>query len=848
MFFWVIGLLAFLIELPVFGDVIINEISYNPAEIQFTTASDSLEFIELYNPGTTAVNLSGYNFTKGITYTFPEGTSLNPNNYLLVVSDPKQTTWKNKQYPVLGPYTGTLSDNGERLTLVRPDKTIVDEFKYSDSAPWPHTPDGYGPSLERIAWDLPSDDFHSWRSSLANGGTPGAKNSVIDTPPRPMITGAQISPQYPASKDAVTVQIGFDAADTIESATLQWQKAEQGNGNSSNNTTVFLVRANDRFRYFKGKTQPSEGDLWTKPGFDDSRWTNSNGGFGYGNSYFIGTKLNDMKNTYSTVYTRKQFNVKNAKDLKNIVLEVFYTGGYVCYLNGTEVASANVPKSVTNESLALRSHSANEPDVITISDAGTLLTDSNNTIAIIGVNNSLSQNNFVIATYIIEGERQSSNPADLGISSILMQRIAGTANAATFEAMIPAATSQTLIRYNARVALKNGKTVVLPHVSEIRPYESYFVYDNEIKSLLPIVWPYYQTQTNLTEMARQVTGVVIQPTEENTHPLVYDGALVYSSRNGHKIKFLKGEEYKDYRTFVLFPETSQGGTTAGASTSYRENLSYWLFNQMGVFASRTTWFRVVLNKEHGQQLLSEQVNKNFYDVRKLNSDTEIFKLGYQNPIWENHGHLENGTKYIDALLKEIKATDPVALHTALTNNLTADELLSYSATSVFTSNWDGFFNNQWWYLNPDTGKWLITPWDLDKTWGFTDDNPMFVEMPLAYPLDGKAKFAARSPGPILGPFHKDNDYNQRYLVRLKYEMDHKFSEKFLYDRIDEVQKYLLDDLALQEEFTAKKDDAMRKQITDSYTTIKDFIKQRRAYLIPQLSNIIVPVEEWSLYE
>ena len=844
---FITSFIVLLMGLPAFADVVINEIHYNPADIGVTTAGLSLEFIELYNPGTTTVNLAGYNFSKGVTYTFPSGTTLKAGSYLVVVSDSKQNTWKNKSYAVLGPYTGTLSDNGERITLVRPDKTVVDDFKYSDTPPWPQSPDGYdvNSSLERIAWDLPADDYHSWRASLSSGGTPGAQNSVFGIPSRPVITGSEITPKNPASKDAVTVRYGFDAADIIDSVTLQWQKADQGNA-SGTTLVTYLVSSSSSFRYFKGSKSPSEGDLWTKPDFVDTKWLTGRGGFGYGQSNYIRTTLSDMRNKYSTVYMRQAFTVKSAKDLKSVILEVNYTGGYLCYLNGIEISRANVPQSVTNETLATKSHAVNSRDIITISNANKILTEGKNVFALVGVNDKLNQTLFVIRAGLREGVRQEDVPSEFSIHAIPMQRIAGSAGNATYEAKIPAAASQSLIRYNAKVKLKSGNTLTLPYVSDLVPFHSYFVYNNDIKSKLPVLWPYYQKLTNLTESQRMVTGAIIQPTDE-AHPLVFDGANIYASRNGHKIKFVKSNEYKDYRTFVLFPETSSGGTTSGASTSYRENLSYWLFNQMGVVASRTNWFRVVLNKEHTQQLLSEQVNGNFFEVRKFNSSGELFKLGYQNPIWENHGNLENGSKYIDALLKEINVTNQTALHAALTKNLTVDELLSYSTASVFTSNWDGFFNNQWWYLNPDTGKWLICPWDLDKTWGFTDDNPMFVEMPLAYPLDGKAKYAARDPGPILGPFHKDKDYNQQYLDRLKYEMDHKFSEKFLYDKIDEVEKFLLDDLALQETYTAKKDDALRKQITDSYATIKDFIKQRRAYLLKQPALMAVPVEEWPLY-
>ncbi len=50
-----------------YGDVVINEIYYNPTDDDFESGS-LREFIELYNPGTEAENVSGYIFTNGIQF------------------------------------------------------------------------------------------------------------------------------------------------------------------------------------------------------------------------------------------------------------------------------------------------------------------------------------------------------------------------------------------------------------------------------------------------------------------------------------------------------------------------------------------------------------------------------------------------------------------------------------------------------------------------------------------------------------------------------------------------------------------------------------------------------------
>jgi len=53
------------------GDVIVNEIMYHPASTNVLE-----EWFELYNAGSTAVNLSGWQITKGVAFTFPTNTVL----------------------------------------------------------------------------------------------------------------------------------------------------------------------------------------------------------------------------------------------------------------------------------------------------------------------------------------------------------------------------------------------------------------------------------------------------------------------------------------------------------------------------------------------------------------------------------------------------------------------------------------------------------------------------------------------------------------------------------------------------------------------------------------------------
>ena len=62
--------------------IIINEVHYDPR------SKAAGEFVELYNAGAGAVNLTGWSLGKGIDYVFAVGTQLLPGSFAVVASNP----------------------------------------------------------------------------------------------------------------------------------------------------------------------------------------------------------------------------------------------------------------------------------------------------------------------------------------------------------------------------------------------------------------------------------------------------------------------------------------------------------------------------------------------------------------------------------------------------------------------------------------------------------------------------------------------------------------------------------------------------------------------------------------
>lgn len=228
---------------------VINEIMYRPGT-GYPENTD-LEFIELFNPDTSAVDLSGWAITQGVDYTFPSGTSLAAGGYLVVAANPTTLRSGNSaaaSATIVGPWTtGThLANNGETVTLAKPNSSggfdTVDSVDYADEGDWAtRTRDSLGgwswvtaangsnSSLERRNPTLSKNTGQNWGASTAAGGSPGAKNSLFSANVAPLITGVKHAPAVPASTDPVTIsanltdELGATSASLV--ATLYWRNA-----------------------------------------------------------------------------------------------------------------------------------------------------------------------------------------------------------------------------------------------------------------------------------------------------------------------------------------------------------------------------------------------------------------------------------------------------------------------------------------------------------------------------------------------------------------------------------------------------------------------------------------------
>lgn len=91
----------------------------------------------------------------------------------------------------------------------------------------------------------------------------------------------------------------------------------------------------DIWRYFVGDTEPPA--IWRALNFKDSTWLQGKGGIGYGD----GDDSTVIKPCWS-VYLRMKFNIVDTSKILAVVLNVDYDDAFIAYLNGIEIARANI--------------------------------------------------------------------------------------------------------------------------------------------------------------------------------------------------------------------------------------------------------------------------------------------------------------------------------------------------------------------------------------------------------------------------------------------------------------------------------------------------------------------------
>ncbi|YCM43239.1 lamin tail domain-containing protein [Verrucomicrobiaceae bacterium 227] len=480
-FFRILPALPFLSS-PLFAAPVINEIHYNNDENTIHN-----EFVEIYNPDAVSHDLSGWELDGAVSYTFPPGTSLPSNGYLVIADDPSVIT-SEFSVPALGPYSGGLNSEGELLQLLDSSGAEQDRVEYGIGFPWPSRARGGGSSMELINPALDNDLGSSWRSS----------------------------------------QLGFNGLpETFIPQASTWSYRK---GLSEASAPIHA---------------------WTAPEFaQDASWLSGPAPIGRGEPAIENTKINDAQGNYSSVFLRKEFTISgNPPSALN--LKLLYDDGVIVWLNGTEVyrSPSVTPGLIDFEggdpsgTDAIKSHEQNGYEPVVIGGTAGLLQSGTNVIAIQLFNDSIGSSDILIDAVLETPEpfsepappspgklnasstatpppniRQvehlplapsSSDPVTIsakvtdpdGVDSVILSyqvvdpgsyirksdpayeenwldlEMTKAGDSQTYSAVIPAQDHRHLVRYRITSTDSPGASVVAPFSDDEQPNFAYFIYD-----------------------------------------------------------------------------------------------------------------------------------------------------------------------------------------------------------------------------------------------------------------------------------------------------------------------------------------------------------------------------------
>jgi len=342
---WLIlsGILTLWLSAATPADIVINEIHYDPP-----VKTELAEFIELHNSGASEVNLDGWQFSAGVSFVFPAGSRISAGGYLVVAENPAAFRTKFGG-TALGPWTGLLAGDGERIELKNSAGEIVDEVDYQLGFPWPTVGDPPGYSIELIHPSLDNDLGGSWRRSVR--------------------------------------------------------------GNPATDLQT-LIPQRSQWKYKKGTAEPSSPvTAWRDGAYDDAAWAAGAAPIGYDPSVSLGTTLGDMRGSYSSVYLRRKFQIANPNVFGSLSLEALYDDGIQVWINGQRVVNASLPnRNVAYNELATgAARESADYDPFVINSPAAFLRAGENVITVQLHNVLLSDSSDCYVDLILKGQVGSPN-------------------------------------------------------------------------------------------------------------------------------------------------------------------------------------------------------------------------------------------------------------------------------------------------------------------------------------------------------------------------------------------------------------------------------------------------------
>ncbi len=344
---------------------------------------------------------------------------------------------------------------------------------------------------------------------------------------------------------------------------------------------------------------------WRMPSFEDSTWNNGQTGIGYGD----GDDETVVPNGTRSVFLRQKFTVNTPSQIKEILLHIDYDDAFVAYLNGQEIARANIqggafPAFTTNPSVDREAelYRGGELQRYQLTDLNDLLVTGENVLAIQVHNINTNSSDLTIIPFLTLAGEELTTGNDL--PEIL------NIPAAFYHTNFKLSDSETVYLFDENKVLQDSLAIpVLPNNVSIGRFP-----DGATNSVI-----FEQTTPNAANSAVNFTGALTGEVLFSRNSGIYENGFVLSlstEEDGATIRF-----------------TTDGSRPNASSNSYQNSISIQL----------NTTVQAALFKD---DFLPSEISANTYLI-DVNHDLPVLSLAFKHEDFfsETTGMYAFGTNY-----------------------------------------------------------------------------------------------------------------------------------------------------------------------------------------------------------
>ena len=590
-----------------------------------------------------------------------------------------------------------------------------------------------------------------------------------------------------------------------------------------------LITRGDSWRYFEGRSEPPWN--WMSKSFDDGYWQLGPSGFGFGD--------NDDATVISkgviSVYIRTFFMVDDVSNISRCLLHMDYDDGFVAYINGQEVARANLGSAgssvpyykVADAATEAKTFSGGSPELFEVAAVQSLLVPGKNTFAVqvhnshptssdlsiipfltlemdvppenpIGTPDILSfslpflHSNFkinklgeTIALYDPLGNRVdqieiSNVPVDFSLG----RQLDDANNWALFASATPGKTNadEAFNGYSGDVGISQDEgfysesiTVTMSGASSAadihytidgtEPNRSSPVYSSplSISSTTVVHARSFENNKLPGEIATRtyIIGEVPNTAVPNYYitcdPTDFDylyefyllneympATLSYNGQHWPDVAFrIRGDDSRtlDKKSLKMKSSTAfaNGRDTLNFNAEFldrtyvQQYLSSYLMRESGQPVFTAEYARLYMNGEFlGLYLNVENVDEDYLTARDMDTGGNLYKATHDGATlsiyddiftyWEKKTNTDSDWSDLVQLQHDLNTVLDEDYYSFVLKTFNYEKMINVIAMNMLISNRSTYYHNYYLYHDINgTNKWIMLPWDLDKTIGIYEN-------------------------------------------------------------------------------------------------------------------------------